>query len=354
MCCALCLPDTWSAGCFAELYSGGAAGRALESAESSGLVERWYEGDQEILSLPTAVRSVLCDMYVRAYPDGAREFHRALARWFLKHGEVERSYLLAFQHAVDGEDWPAVEAIWSKQGANLLALSSKEIADSLPDIPEDLLARYPSMRVSRRIADVVAGYPRHWALTALRGYFESNVRSYWETTGLSVDEVLRTGSFQLIGLRFLGRFDEFDELADTLRGRVDSAGRSEISSSDEFGWFCYQVGLMETLRGASTVVVSWYRRSWQICDATGSEWFSAAAAANLALMYTRWGEPAQARGWLEVHAGYRSIPVRGATTSALVRPLPRSSWILTTWTPKAPASGSTHWTTSFRGTSGRS
>ena len=117
-----------------DLCGGPAADQVLQAVESSGLVDRTYENDQELLSLPTVIRTVLSDLYVESDPDGAKDFHRRLGRWYLDHDDVAEHYLLAFQHAVDGHDWDTAEEIWSEQATNLVALSAgdRQVAQDHP------------------------------------------------------------------------------------------------------------------------------------------------------------------------------------------------------------------------------
>ena len=107
-------------GVFRDLCDDPDPSRLLEDLEATGLVERTSEGDQVLFFIRAPLRETLRAEFNISMPERMRAFHCRLAAWYSEHGEAS-SLPAAFQHAVEGRDWPLMDRIWSESLMSLIA-----------------------------------------------------------------------------------------------------------------------------------------------------------------------------------------------------------------------------------------
>ena len=268
----------------------------LEMIESAGLLERRLQGTNVALEFPAVLQRVLSNAYSERHPADSRAFHRRLAVWYLEHGEP----LLALSHAVDGEHWTLMKAVWVRHGPTLQMLSSKLFRDTLNAVPENVLADHPGMLIDRLVANVAASdSDLDGRIATIRTYFEASTRVIQQRLeGLPPADMVYVGTGHLIGLRMLGRFDKADEFAEDLSRRLDGFAEMVQTPLDGVGWFYLQRGLTRTLIGDDRGAVQAYRQAWEYCSRIPTNWIPSNIAANLALSYVVRGDTRQGEHWL--------------------------------------------------------
>jgi LuxR family maltose regulon positive regulatory protein len=273
--------------------------RLLANLEGTGMLERHDHGGQVYFGFPTLFRSVLRDAYAARQPDGAREFHRRLAGWFLSHAG-DGHVAIALRHAVSGEDWQTVDQVWSEHAATLFMRHPDALRRALNAMPAKVLDARPGMSISREMLNVgAAETDRDGYKATLRTYFEASERFVGtQLDTLSLADLLFVGSGHLVGLRLLGRFAESEDFAAEVGAKIAALSTDQRAGNDRFAWFHLQRGLTQTLLGDPTAIGS-YQRAWEYGVGSTAGFIPSNAAANLALTYAVRGDRERAQVWLD-------------------------------------------------------
>jgi len=274
----------------------------LEALEATGLVER-VEGIGEMLfAVPAPVRDILGEQYASAEPEGARDFHRRLARWFAGHDDG-RHIPVAFYHAAAGRDWGLVDELWFDNVTVMIRKDAALLSEALDGLPADVLAARPSMQVLHDVLPVAAAdTDADGRRATTRAFAEASkrlVRQHWDT--MSLNELLIVATGYLIQLRLLGQFQDSAAFGDRVNARASVLGARERVAHGRSAWFHLQRGLTYSLLHDDASAVRSFSRAWE--DGTGStdDFVRSHAAASLALIFSLAGDPERARQWLDRH-----------------------------------------------------
>jgi LuxR family transcriptional regulator, maltose regulon positive regulatory protein len=271
--------------------------------ELAGLAERRYGGVETELVLPSLVRTVLNDEFLRRDPDGAREMHDQLAAWYSAQANPDDT-LLAFEQAALATDWNRVDEIWAEHASDLGLARAGEVLTVLDALPAGILAARPGMVVARALIAAFIPTPdtdvRIDTRTApLRAYIEASTRALdGGVESLPLPDLLFAGTGHLIGLRLAGRFDQAEQFGDAIEHRATRLLGAGSGTGDHLSWFYLQRGLTSTLLGRHNDAIRRYQRAWQY-RRRSSVHVLANVNANLALTYALRGEPLSADLWLE-------------------------------------------------------
>jgi len=273
--------------------------------ESSGLAERHYEpGDIELV-FPCFVRNTLRDTFNTREPEEARAMQRRLSAWYAAH-PGHGHLLLALRHAVAGEDWDQLDRLWAHHSAELVLEHPGPLSEVLGALPERILAARPGMLVGYTLSRVAASAletDEDAGMITMRAYLGAcrRIAAQKRLGAMSLHDLLYVGTGYMISLRFEGKFDAADRVADQIEQLATTLIADGVDPGDRLGWFHLQRGVSLTLRAQHAAAARRYQLSWQHRRQTAPH-VAANAAANLALTHALAADPQAAQRWLARHS----------------------------------------------------
>jgi LuxR family maltose regulon positive regulatory protein len=288
----------------------------IRRIEASGLAERRYRGEQELLVLPALIREVLREAFSHRDPAAAAAFHRRVASWYAEQPERE-AQLTALEHAVAGQDWTLAHRIWAVSGEWISLWELDRCRFALAAIPEDVMVRFPGMHVARFVMDATAGDNDTDARNAtVRTYFEASSREVDDDRArLPLADLLYVGTGHLIGLRMNGDAHAAAEFGSQIEQRIGELTTTGHELHDRLGSYYLQRGITETVLDLDESAIRFYQRAWEYRTGANAEHVPATVAANLAMTYALRGQARQAELWV---SRYQSYDLRGTWAEYVV------------------------------------
>jgi LuxR family maltose regulon positive regulatory protein len=301
---SLVLPDDPTHKLIHDLSSRSTGPSTMQIIEDAGLVERQYVGNDIVLHVPELVRRAVRDQAEARAPSDVRHVHQELSRWFMRRFGP-RDQLLALRHAIAGEAWDQVDAIWLDHSSQIVAnVHPHETWAVLRTVPEEILKARPGLDVGRRVAEAAAA-ALDWSadghMTTLRAYARASMRLAARGLGqMDLHDLLYVGTGKVVGLRLSGRLWDAVRIGDEIQRRSNQLLLAGRSPGDRLGWFHVQRGITHMLRDEMAEAMHCHRIGWQ--HRAGSAHVSAMAAANLAVIHAVSGRRTEARRWLDRYA----------------------------------------------------
>jgi LuxR family maltose regulon positive regulatory protein len=300
------LADSLPSGLVREFCDGSDPDQFLETLESTGMFERVFDGGEEVLKIPVLIRGFLRDSYVTRDPEGAKAFHRRLARWFVEFHD-DRYAQLAFSHAVKGEDWELMDKVWSTYGLMFSLPHFELIHETLNDLSADVLATRPVMQMTLRVFNTAVGDKAANGL-ATREYInicEGIIRK--QLNDLSSADLLFIGTGYMQALRVAGRYQDSADFADRLHNNVAASVATGKIANGNLAWFHDQRGCNYVFLNDQRSAMRSYEQAWRYCAGSTDQYIPSHVAGLLAFTYAMQGETQLAQVWQDRH---RSFDIR--------------------------------------------
>jgi LuxR family maltose regulon positive regulatory protein len=284
-----------------DLSEGSDPEALLAALERPGLLDRDYRGGAVILNYPSMIKDVLRDTYTAREPVAARQLHRRLGTWFNTHdGESHAPF--ALQHAVAGGDWQLVEKLWIRHGTSLAVTHPETLRDALAAVPDELLDRYPAMRIDLAALTVLDRDESTGQSATTRAYIEGSHRVVErQLAALGMPDLLSLGTGHVMGLRAQGRLNDALDFAAVLTARIAREGVDESMLVERLGWFHLQAGLTLLVNRDDEPALRRLQLAWDYGSQGDAGVITSQAAAGVALLYAVRGQLEPARRWLERH-----------------------------------------------------
>lgn len=275
-------------------------------------LDHWREGSH--LQLPSLLRTVLRDEFLRLEPESARAFHRRVGTWFAARmraagtdsaddaAEADANAVEALRHLTMAGAWDELVALWTTSGSRLLASRPDEARRILAAVPEQVLQRRPRLLIGQALVTALAASAPGDLAPALSAYAatsEQIIRTSVDT--LPLPDLLSVGAGYLYGQRTRGRFEAAERFAADLHDRITRERAGAAMPDGDLAWFLVQRGLTHTLRGNHQAAIRCYRLAWEHGRCVADHLAGLSAAANLAMTYAIRGQREQALRWLDRH-----------------------------------------------------
>jgi LuxR family maltose regulon positive regulatory protein len=272
----------------------------LELFVASGVL-RWRAPSGRFdVTIPSAVRRIVLEAVLASDPDGARQFHGRMARWFARTPTLEYA-IEAFAHACAAADGDLAHEIWSEHVIGLYTTYPARVAAALDALPPHELTRHPGLAATRSIVGVVladdGGHVRAASVAALGESAERALARGVNT--LDPADLLFLGTGRMIGLRLRGEHSHALDFGKRVASRMAVVGQPAARLETLRARFELQYALTWMLSGDNERAIDHYERAWQLGRRASPSYVPANAAANLALIHTVRGEASKAGLWLE-------------------------------------------------------
>lgn len=298
----LCLAERLTRGLIRDLAGAQDAAEVIARFEEVGLVERSYEADDVLYTLPPYVRAAFREAYLVEHSGQVGQTHRQLADWFAVHdGPGHRA--LALAHAVSADDSTMIDNIWKQYATELVLDHPFELFNTLQTLPESRLNSQPSLRVALETCRALHldGPNRGHHSAALGAYAGTSRRiAARGLTRLNLQDLLWVGAGAVLALRLEGRLSTAEELGDQLEAAAETKMSEGAAPGDGLSWFYLQRGVGQALVGQDAAAKRHYHLAWQHND-HHTPHIAAHVAANLALLHSTAADLPQAQHWVTRH-----------------------------------------------------
>lgn len=276
----------------------------IDRLECTGLLEPARSEGPMSWAFRAPVRRELAESFESRHPSEALELHRALAEHFAEHGEAQ-SLGAALLHARRGEDWEFLSRLFSQYALRLTFEFPTAAAAAYGNIPASVLDDVPSLAIPVALMNSLNGHPDDKERSILiRAYAAVGQRALSRMSSTtSIDDTVGTASAGIISLRSAGLLRESLDLG--LRVESILSNRRTLGELEpapvELAWFLMQSSVTSLLAGQSARAAELSVHAFGASSGVETAFVAANAAAQLALIHTLEGEPAQAERWLVAH-----------------------------------------------------